>query len=121
AQWKKLQGDWVRVRYYANGGVLHQDGSTTVTIAGKGMTYFTNGQPNTTWSMTLDARASPPILDLQGQAGPTGAPVFLGVYRLEKDTLVLCARQTQAPALRPRKFDLHQPGVLIEVFERRKP
>ncbi len=121
AEWKKLQGNWVRVRYYANGGALHQDGNTTVVVSGKGMTYLTNGQPNSYWTITLNARTSPPILDLHGQPGPGGTQAFLGVYRLEKDTLFLCARQTQDPAQRPAKIDQHLAGVLLEVFERRKP
>jgi len=121
AQWKKLQGNWVRARYYVNGGTLHQDGNTQVTISGKAMTYFTNGQPNSWWTMTLNARVSPPILDLEGRPGPTSTPVFLGVYRLEKDTLILCARQAQNPAQRPTKVDERQMGVLVEVFERKKP
>ena len=121
AQWKKLQGHWVRVRYYTNGGTLSRDGNTLMTVSGKGVTYSTNGAPNSWWTMTLDARPSPPILDMQGQPGPMGTTVFMGVYRLEKDTLILCARQTRDPAQRPTKVDEHQMGVLVEVFERKKP
>jgi uncharacterized protein (TIGR03067 family) len=85
------------------------------------MTHTLAGiRENNTWTLRLDASKTPKGLDMEME-GATPPVTFVGIYRLEGNTLTLCSRRSKAAKDRPTAFDGSRPGVWLEVFRRRQP
>ena len=113
---EKIQGEWVRVSILTD-GKRHEEavGSVVPTIKGDTMAF---GSPNDTWRLTLDATKSPKQFDGRRLESDM---YFVGVYKLEGDSLVVCWHLSKSESDRPASFDPAQPNVWLHVFERKKP
>jgi uncharacterized protein (TIGR03067 family) len=110
---KKLQGEWVRVRYTLNGKPV-TTAAIRVVIAGDRLRY--GAAPGVDeWALTLDATKKPKVLDFKSVS--PGGKTFWGVYRLEGDTLTIWSRAGDNEALRPKDYG-EGAGVCVEVFKR---
>jgi uncharacterized protein (TIGR03067 family) len=121
AELKRLQGTWVQTLCTRGGTpvAVASQGELTVVIAGDRMTYNAAGGGGSEWVITLDARTKHRIMDLTG-VGRSAGNNFLGVYRLQGDTLTLCSRLATPPTTRPANLTDRQPGDWLEVFQRRR-
>jgi uncharacterized protein (TIGR03067 family) len=118
-QLKKLQGEWVRTRWNVS-GEEYQVTPVTISSSGKRMTLTLARLPPDRWTIRLDASKSPKVFDIEGTTPGVKGVVFVGIYRLEGDTLTLCSRWSKAEKDRPTDFDA-KPHVWLEVFQRRQP
>jgi uncharacterized protein (TIGR03067 family) len=80
------------------------------------MKYAVSGKPTNEWEFTLAPKESPKQFDRKGTKGAALGLVYLGVYRIEKDTFVLCS----CPGTRPADFGGIGPGVYVETYRRMK-
>jgi uncharacterized protein (TIGR03067 family) len=112
-----LQGEWQRVRVTVNGTVYDESKApTTIVIEGGRMKYAVSGKPTNEWEFTLAPKEGPKQFDRKGTRGAALRLVYLGVYRIEKDTFILCS----CPGTRPTNFDGVGIGVYLETFTRKK-
>jgi uncharacterized protein (TIGR03067 family) len=90
-------------------------------ISGGCLRYRRNGAVISVWAIKVDPRFRPARLDMRGAvAKDRRRPVFLGVYRLEGDTLTICVRQTADPRQRPKACRISVQADILEVFKRVK-
>ncbi|MGL4551664.1 MAG: TIGR03067 domain-containing protein [Gemmataceae bacterium] len=116
---RKLQGEWVRVSCTIDGEAGREDpGSVKVKIDGSMMAF---GSPGDTWGITLDGRKEPKHIDSRNTVRKGADSVFLGIYRLEGDTLTICWRNTVAGGVRPAGFNPHEPRVWLHTYTRKRP
>jgi uncharacterized protein (TIGR03067 family) len=120
ADWKKLQGEWVRTRSLVGGVAQLSSTVTTVTISGDRLTYILGGRPTYVYAMTLDVSKKPRALDIKGLSLGVEKTTFWGIYRLEGDTLTIWSRMGSTADARPTDFNETLPGLYFEVFQRRK-
>jgi uncharacterized protein (TIGR03067 family) len=117
----EIQGQWIRVGCTVAGVSIRDPLQVTeVEVAGDRMKYAGPGVSTPQWTILLDARKKPKVLDVTGSDGAEKGVTYWGVYRLEGDTLTLCARKGGSPSVRPRDFAGTDQGVIVEVFKRRK-
>jgi uncharacterized protein (TIGR03067 family) len=114
---RKMQGEWVRVRYTLAGRAVGVDNST-ITIANNHLRYGSTPGVDE-WILTLEYRKKPQVFDIRSLARGS-RKVFRGIYRLEGDTLTVLSRDSPAEGGRPTDFDASRPGVYAEVFHRKK-
>ena len=117
-QMKKLQGEWVRTRTVIAGRVFPVT-AVTMIIDGDRMTDTLAGTRQNTWTIRLDAGKTPKVFDIEMTTEGVKGTTFVGIYRLEGDTLTLCSRWSKAEKDRPKDFDGSKRGVWLEVFRRR--
>jgi uncharacterized protein (TIGR03067 family) len=85
----RLQGTWEETAYIVGPQRTKGDGTRAV-VAGSRMTFHSrNGNINSDWMITLDARARPKGMSCSPRKGTAGA-AHESVYSLEGDTLTLC-------------------------------
>jgi uncharacterized protein (TIGR03067 family) len=119
---KKLQGTWIRVRCTLSGQLMTTgpQGNIRAVINGNRLQYVQDGSSTTDWALTVDARKKPKVFDIKGITPSISTFTFLGVYRLEGDTLIVSSRRTTNDNERPADFDGSKRGVYIEIFKRGK-
>src|SRR5262245_8460500 len=88
---RRLQGEWVRVSLHIDG--KQSTGSTEMTVTDTRMQF---GGADDRWDISLDVRASPRRIDLVRTNDSKN--IFRGIYRLDGDSLTVCARQYGTPA-----------------------
>jgi uncharacterized protein (TIGR03067 family) len=108
----RLQGEWVRVSLHIDG--KPSTASTEMSVTGTRMQF---GSVDDRWDISIDPRASPRRIDLVRTNDRKN--VFRGIYRLDGDSLTVCARQYGSPADRPTTFDSSARGVWFEVYKRK--
>jgi uncharacterized protein (TIGR03067 family) len=87
----------------------------TVQIAANRLTVTNNRTLSSlTYRLSVDRAARPPSYDLFDVND--GSPKFLGIYRVDGDTLTEC--YNQAKYGRPTAFDGPGQGVITEVYKR---
>jgi uncharacterized protein (TIGR03067 family) len=115
ADLQSMQGEWVRT-LYTTGGKPATTAVSNVVIFNNHLRYgSTPGSDE--WIITLDARKKPKVFDIRSTRDKS---VYLGVYRLEKDTLKVWSCAGADESKRPLHCDASRPGVCFEVFQRRK-
>jgi uncharacterized protein (TIGR03067 family) len=114
---EKMQGSWVRVSY-SSCGRWSPDGKTIIEFAGDHMTMSLNGKDE--WVAEIDPKTNPKRIDQKGYSERVKSYQFMGVYRLDGDTLMIATRQGSSEEDRPMNFDRNALGVIIEHLERRR-
>jgi uncharacterized protein (TIGR03067 family) len=120
ADWQKLQGKWVRLSFTVGGQPMQMKDTTTVVFSGNRLKYTGPTMSTHEWSINLDAKKKPKVLDMTGVQGGEKGVTYWGIYRLEGDTLTVCGFKGTNDSARPRDFNGFKPGVLIEIFKRLK-
>jgi uncharacterized protein (TIGR03067 family) len=115
ADLKALQGKWILVHSTAKGFAVAQNGTHTMSIAGRRLTFYYYGIPQSQWRITLDARGYPKEFD-----GQDAGLFWRGIYRLAADTLIV-SYASDAGAQRPTTYSGSQPGIRVHVYHRQKP
>jgi uncharacterized protein (TIGR03067 family) len=116
---EKLHGTWRRVHCSLHGKPV-QMGEMTVEIVGDRMTILLPNKPKSEWTITLDATKKLKVFDFTGRPGPARGHCFLGVFRLDGDTLTVCSSTKGAAGVRPTSLDGSGHGVLLQAFTRLK-
>ncbi|MBY0228808.1 MAG: TIGR03067 domain-containing protein [Gemmataceae bacterium] len=85
-------------------------------------TFLRDGKPTVSYETTVDDKAAIPTLDLRGvTAGKRPALTYLGIYKLEGDTLLYSYQSPGgAGAARPTGFKPAGPRHLTMKFQRAK-
>jgi uncharacterized protein (TIGR03067 family) len=119
ADLKAMQGKWTRTLQTINGTTHRQArGPVTATLKGDRMEFSATDA----WKVTLDAKARPKRIDLEGAVPAVANYAFAGIYRIKGDKLTICWRLgRKGKPERPASFAPNQPGVWFQVFERVKP
>jgi uncharacterized protein (TIGR03067 family) len=94
-----LQGEWVLERVETDGKVLQNRPAERLTIRGNEIRY--PGEPEAV-RFRIDPEKSPPRMDMDGRAPQSG------IYRLEGDQWMLCARSQWDE--RPTRFETRPGG-----------
>jgi uncharacterized protein (TIGR03067 family) len=116
---RQLQGAWGRVHCSVDGAVIKErPGGVTVKIEGARMAF---GSPGDTWSVTLDAGKKPKRIDCLNTTRKGKGSLYLGLYRLEGETLTISWRRDDAGGGRPLGFDPAEPNVMLHAYTRIKP
>jgi uncharacterized protein (TIGR03067 family) len=116
---QKLQGAWVRFHCSVDGQVIKErPGGVTAKIEGASMAF---GSPGDTWDVTLDAGKVPKRIDSRNTTRKGKGSVYLGLYRLEGDTLTIVWRRDDAGGGRPSGFDPAEPNVMLHAYTRKRP
>jgi uncharacterized protein (TIGR03067 family) len=97
---KRIMGEW-------------QGGHRLLIRPGR-LTYNPGTQP-AAYALTLDTNRWPAAYDLAHPG--TATPRWLGIFKVEGDTLTLCYRSAEQG--RPAAFG--SPGAITEVYKRLKP
>jgi uncharacterized protein (TIGR03067 family) len=111
-----LQGEWEAIHGRIGGGEV--DGCRlTLRVKGHRLSFFVDGEWDTTWDVTLDLKATPSRISLGLVAAPEPPPstTLLGVFRREGDTLTLCFADK-----RPTDLKGHRDGEESWVFKRKR-
>jgi uncharacterized protein (TIGR03067 family) len=116
ADLEKLRGSWVRVSY-SSGGQRFSDGDTIVEFAGNCMTMCRGGKSE--WVVRIDPKKNPKHINLKGVSDPVENCRFVGVYRLDGDTLIIACCHGSTETDRPMNFDGGQ-GIIVQTLKRTK-
>jgi uncharacterized protein (TIGR03067 family) len=102
-----MQGEWTE--RFAD--------SAAVTIIGDRMVHTSDYE----WKLTLNGKTTPKRIKAVGVGPRLAGKTRLGIYRLEKDRIIICWRRGSAGKLDwPANLDLIQKDVWVEVFTRVK-
>ena len=94
------------------------DGGLEARFDGDRLTYYRNGELVNVYRVTLNAAATPKAIDLKGiGGGAADGRSYLGIYRLEKDTLQMYSRGWSE--VRPTTF-VPANGYHTSVLKRKK-
>jgi uncharacterized protein (TIGR03067 family) len=98
---KTLQGNWVITKaQYGKRNDPPTVGLKAV-IKGNSLTFLRNGRPSATWTMTLDPRKKPKVLDLK-----RGKRAFSCIYEVRGNTWKFSYFLSAKPGERPTRFDM---------------
>jgi uncharacterized protein (TIGR03067 family) len=101
---KKLQGAWVR------------DGDKClIQVTGQRVQFPSKSDA---WVIRLDAKTTPRRIDFVHHQDKKN--IFLGIYRIEGDTLTYCVRHSADEKTRPKEF-ASKDGAWLQVYRRQKP
>jgi uncharacterized protein (TIGR03067 family) len=114
---EQLQGSWVRVSYSSCGRWV-SDGETIVRFIGSHM-MMCRGRTSE-WVVKINPRTNPKHIDRKGFTDNVKDYQFVGLYRLDGDTLMLAECHGSSETDRPLTFDHGAPGVLIQILKRAK-
>jgi uncharacterized protein (TIGR03067 family) len=116
---RKLNGSWTRVSMTVGGNMI--GGTMDAVIAGNRMKYLRpQGEPIVDWAITVDPRKTPRVFDMKALTGGEKGTTYWGIYRFENDTLTIAGCKGPTESSRPISFTAPIPGLIIEVFKRRK-
>jgi len=117
---KEMRGDWAQVSLNV-AGQGRTVGSYTLRIDGDRLTWLSEEKAFVAWAVTLDSRKKPKSINATGVEGSVKGAAFVGVYKLEGDTLTICYIRSPGQREETAGFDPSKPGVWLEVFKRKKP
>jgi uncharacterized protein (TIGR03067 family) len=101
---KKVEGDWVFTSWDQSGLLLPEERLSEAKWSVKGNKYtFTMGAATEEGTLKLDPGKKPAALDLAITSGPDKGKEQLGIYRIERDGIVLCLARAGAKE-RPTEF-----------------
>jgi uncharacterized protein (TIGR03067 family) len=121
-EFEKLQGDWVAVREQHGGFTIElYDGKGVPPIATtiKGDKRIVTRPVQATHTLMLNPTAELKEIDQKCIEGRNKGTVFLGIYKLEGDTLTICTNSGGKE--RPQAFTAEKPGIWLYVYKRVKP
>lgn len=114
---ESLDGEW-RVVELVKDGTAEKKDKLAVTIKGDKFTVI-GGTREEASTFTLDPKAKPAAIDLKPEKGNKGVESAKGIYKLEKDTLTICAGLDGGA--RPKEFKSEKGGgTVLFVLERVK-
>jgi uncharacterized protein (TIGR03067 family) len=120
---EKMQGDWVAVRSESAGFSIDlNDGKGVPPIAMtiNGDKWIATRPTQATLMLMLNPTAEPKELDQKCLEGRNQGTVFLGIYKVEGDTLIVCSNS--GGKTRPTDFTTKgKPGIWLYVYKRVKP
>jgi uncharacterized protein (TIGR03067 family) len=114
ADLEKLQGSWVRV-WYSSCGRWFSDGETIVEFAGNHMTMCRGDKSE--WIVRIDPKKDPKHIDLKGLTDSVKDCQFVGVYRLDGDTLIIACCHGSTETDRPMNPDRGGAGIIVETLK----
>jgi uncharacterized protein (TIGR03067 family) len=101
---KKFEGAWVFTSWDMGGQLLPEEALRDASFSVKGDKYtFQMGAATEEGTLKLDPGKKPAALDLTITSGPDKGKEQLGIYRLERDAIVLCLARAGAKE-RPTEF-----------------
>lgn len=98
-----IEGEWKIVEFVKNGRP-REKGPATMTIKGDKMT-ISDGKRDEIAAITLDPKTNPATIDIRPEKNGNPAPpdkVVKGIYKIEKDKLIICYSMDDAE--RPKEF-----------------
>ncbi len=88
---KKFEGDWAFIRWEQSGQLLPEENLREAKWSVKGNKYtFEMGLVSEEGTIKLGPGKKPAAVDLTITAGPDKGKEQLGIYRVERDAIVLC-------------------------------
>jgi uncharacterized protein (TIGR03067 family) len=115
---KPLNGTWQRVSY-VRGGWRFPNAALEIVISHDRVYYPHNNGGILEAVLVVNDTTNPRTFDLR-DANPRSRWHYLGIYRLDGDTLVLCSTAVGVGP-RPRAFSGAPGQNHLEVFKRKKP
>ncbi len=101
---KKFEGTWLFTRWELAGEALPEESLLDASFSVKGDKYtFQMGMATEEGTIKLDPARKPATIDLTITSGPDKGKVQLGIYRIERDAIVLCLTKAGATE-RPTEF-----------------
>jgi uncharacterized protein (TIGR03067 family) len=117
---EKLQGTWTAVYREFRGFGFKAGEFPAATMTIKGDKWISNVGQKSTFTITLNPSAQPKHFDTSCSEGPFAGKVFLGIYKLEGDTLTIV--DSSGEKERPTGFSTKDNSALkLYVFQRSKP
>jgi uncharacterized protein (TIGR03067 family) len=117
---EKLQGEWTAV-YHEFRGIGFKAGEfPAVNFTIKEDKWISKAHPNTVITITLNVSAEPKHFDRKYAGGQFDGKLFLGIYKLEGDTLTILDNTGEKE--HPKGFSTKDNSALkLYVFQRTKP
>jgi uncharacterized protein (TIGR03067 family) len=122
---KKLEGEWQAVEVEINGKKRTNDDDEVkklrVVIKGNNMTIRSSDGAGAERKKTfkIDPSKSPKEIDITSLDGQEKDQIAAGIYKFEKDRLIICIPNFKDPTVRPKEFKAGaDDGVLLVVLER---
>jgi RNA polymerase sigma-70 factor (ECF subfamily) len=114
-----LQGQWVGVSREDRGKKMPDEIATQRKLTIQGNRWIVKGRngPEGDFAIQTDPSKNPKTIDVTLKADK-GTFTFVGIYKLEGDTLTVCLRP--APRGRPEQFETTKQGGNLEVWRRAK-
>jgi RNA polymerase sigma-70 factor (ECF subfamily) len=116
----KFQGQWVGVSREERGKKMPDKFAMQykLTIQGNRWTVKDGDGSENDVAIQIDPSKNPKTIDLTFKVDKERTYTFLGIYKLEGDTLTVCLRA--APRGRPKHFETTREGGNLEVWKRAK-
>jgi uncharacterized protein (TIGR03067 family) len=118
---KKFEGDWVFTSWDQSGQLLPEESLREAKWSVKGNKYaFEMGPVSEEGTIKLAPAKKPATVDLAITAGPDKGKEQLGIYRIEKDAIVLCLARAGSKE-RPTEFAANETnGCMLLTIKRVK-
>jgi uncharacterized protein (TIGR03067 family) len=119
----RLQGTWLAEK-------AEIDGNKANNVIGHKLSFASNrfeirskdGKPLYEGNMRTDPNAKPPAIDFEHTSGALAKKVWMGIYRLDGDTLTICDNAPNLNKPRPTTFEWKAgTGDECVTFGRAKP
>jgi uncharacterized protein (TIGR03067 family) len=121
AELEKQQGTWVAVSFRRDGQETPQEIVRTITrtVESDHVIWKRDGKSFAGTTIIVDPGQDPKAIDVIPDGGPSRGKHVLGIYRIEKDKLILCMADSDQP--RPREFKAEKGSrQTLMVFTRGK-
>ncbi len=109
---ESIEGEWKLVEFVKEGRPREKEAITTMTFKAGKLT-IADGKRDETATYTLDPKATPFAIDLVPEKGGGRKETVKGIYKIEKDKLIICFSMDGAD--RPKEFK-SEPGTKTGMF-----